>query len=60
MCALRIVQHLTEIYDHDLKHDYDFDEQLRNIKGLQSAPPSPKPETPLIPPNLDCAVPPFS
>ena len=47
MCALRIVQHLTEIYYHDLKHDYDFDKQLRNIKGLQSAPPSPKPETPL-------------
>jgi hypothetical protein len=47
MCALIIVQHLTEIYYHDLRHDYDLDEQLKNIKGLQSAPRSPKPEIPL-------------
>ncbi|MFC1877936.1 restriction endonuclease [Thermodesulfobacteriota bacterium] len=46
MCAFRIVQHLTEIYYHDIEHDSDFDEQLKNLKDLQSGPPSSKPEIP--------------
>ena len=36
MCALRIVQHLTKIFFHDLKSDYDFSDQLKNIKDLKS------------------------
>ena len=45
MCALRIVQHLTKIYYHDLKNEYDFDEQLKDIKNLQSERPPTEPET---------------
>lgn len=44
MCALRIVQHLTKIYYHNLKHEYDFDEQLKDIKNLQSERPPTEPE----------------
>ena len=36
MCALRIVQHLTKIYFHDLKSDYEFNDQLKNITNLRS------------------------
>jgi len=45
MGALRIVQHLTKIYYHDIEHDYDFDEQLKDMV-LQSGYPPKRPETP--------------
>src|SRR6056297_1348588 len=46
MCALRIVQHLTKIYYHNIPHEYDFAEELQEIQNLRSGHPVTESETP--------------